>query len=274
MTPSKTFILDVELADICNINCKMCPREELARPKGFMNAKTFDMVIKKLNETNATHAILSGFGEPGLNPNFAEFADALASKTSCYTQINSNGLPLTYKVIDALTTTKVNAINLNINGHNQAEYEKAAPGKDNFKELLSNIDYMLEKKKKGWDISLKIQPTLLDETNEHFKTFKNFWFKRGIDEIILHPCNNRGGYYQDKSRHSGKLEKGIAPYCRHMLFVAWNGDVFSCSHDIKGKYKLGAIDALQQSWLKTAHIPLCNTCNISSFKIIKSNNLC
>ena len=274
MKTLKPFVLDVELTSICNADCVMCPRDKLTRPSGYMSPETFETLLSKIKETNASHIVFSGFGESGLHKNFVEYLNRINSETSCYTQLNSNGILLHPGMVDKLAQTNLHAINLNINAINDEDYQAILPGKKNFEKVLSNVRYLVEKKKQGWNTLLKIQTSVLDEYSEEMEMFQEFWFEQGIDEIIVHPCNNRGGHYEGKYlKDNTPIDKATA-YCSFMLFIAWNGDVFSCSHDLAGSYKLGDLRSLEKNWIDKARIPLCDTCNIASFKVVEREAVC
>jgi MoaA/NifB/PqqE/SkfB family radical SAM enzyme len=265
----KPFVLDVELTSVCNAECVMCPRDSLTRPMGFMPQRIFDQLVHKIKETEVTHVIFSGFGEAGLHKKFVDHVDALIKETNCYTQLNSNGIVLTKKLVDELAETGLKTINLNINAINDEEYAKILPGKGRFDKVLANVRYIVEKKRQGWDLKLKIQTTVLEQYSAEMNAFRDFWFAQGIDEIVAHPCNNRGGHYKGNEFVKGEPVDKATAYCSFMLFVAWNGDIFSCSHDLAGDYKIGNIQFLEKSWTDKARIPLCETCNISSFKVLE-----
>lgn len=265
----KPFVLDVELTSMCNVDCVMCPRDSLTRPMGFMKQSTFDLLVDKIDETEVTHVIFSGFGEAGLHKKFVDHVDELIKRTNCYTQLNSNGIVLKKKLVDSLAETGLQTINLNINAIDDEEYQKVIPGKGRFDKVVENVRYMVEKKKQGWDVLLKIQTSVIEEFSQEMNEFRDFWFDMGIDEIVAHPCNNRGGHYKGNQFVKGEPIDKATAYCSFMLFVAWNGDVFSCSHDLAGDYRIGNIREIEKSWTDSARIPLCDTCNISSFRVIE-----
>jgi sulfatase maturation enzyme AslB (radical SAM superfamily) len=261
---------DVELTNYCNADCIMCPRDELKRPKGYMERQTFDLIVDKINELKIRYVVLSGFGEPLLNPSAISFIKILKSETNCSVELNSNGGLLNKELIDKIIISGVDAINLNINAITEDNY-KAIVSQIDFNTLVSNVEYLTSENKSNKNsIDIRVQTTLVEKTANDFF---DFWFERGVDKIFVQSCNNRAGHLNDKLLFHNIPQPHIPfaqRYCNLILFVAWNQEVFPCSHDLHGKYKLGNITDINASWLNKKKIKLCQDCNLSLIREVSN----
>ena len=274
MNGMNVVIFDIETTNSCNATCLMCPRDELKRPKGNMSAATFSEVVNKINEFNINFVVFSGFGEPLLNKNTIDYIKMLGEKSGCGIQLNSNGGILNQSTIDRLLGTKLSGINLNVNAIDKENYSRIVPEID-FDVLLENIDYLVKKKKEAAPfMEVSIQTSLLDMNSGETKRFCDFWFERGIDKITVQACNNRGGFYDDsnmKSALPGSQVQFEQRYCNLMLFIAWNGYVFPCSHDLHGKYSLGHVQDMNREWLSKKQTPMCADCDLTNLNEVRRN---
>ena len=259
---------DIELTNLCNAVCIMCPRERLNRPLGIMSEETMDVIIQKAVIYGVKNFVFSGFGEPCINKNIGLFIGKIKEESDIKIELNTNGGLLTQARIDCLLDKGLDVINFNINSTNSNDYSRMTKGID-FDNLLAKIDYLVQSKpKKQPLIKIRVQAALVK--NDAVDDFTSFWFRRGINEVVIHPCNNRAGYLQSNGLSADRISANpfSGRYCRMILFVGWNGDVFPCSHDLEGLYKFGHITEMKESWLVKEKVKLCDSCNLTNLENI------
>jgi radical SAM protein with 4Fe4S-binding SPASM domain len=81
-----------------------------------------------------------------------------------------------------------------------------------------------------------------------------FWKSKGITVASVTHCHNRGGFLADGTltgRHGGSSSHFCGIIARHN-FIAWDGRVLSCCHDLHAENVLGHV--AQQSFLDIARL--------------------
>jgi organic radical activating enzyme len=183
---------DIELTNECNSRCIICPRESLKRPKGLMDSYGFDSVLRSATAQNIGNFVFSGFGEPCIHPKLASYITKTKKETDVSVQLNTNGGLITRELCDELLDSGLDSINFNVNGHDAESVSKVNQGVD-FYDLLMNIDYLiLRKEQRGYGIATSVQASLIDDHSK--RDYLDFWFKRGIEKVVVQACNNRAGH--------------------------------------------------------------------------------
>ena len=71
--------VDMELTNLCETNCLMCPRSAITRPKGIMSKSTFEIISNKLvNEGSLI--TFSGMGDPLSHPSVFDWIRNIRKK--------------------------------------------------------------------------------------------------------------------------------------------------------------------------------------------------
>lgn len=91
------LIIQVNISDHCNLNCKMCTHFSPISQKEFYSFEQYKKDIAKLGELfdhNIGHVILMG-GEPLLNPQLEEYIkETRSSFPKCHISVHTNGILL------------------------------------------------------------------------------------------------------------------------------------------------------------------------------------
>lgn len=66
-------VYQIEVSNLCNLQCSYCPHPGQQRPKGLMSWSTFERAIELLRRCGQTRTYLHNFGEPLLHPHLPEF---------------------------------------------------------------------------------------------------------------------------------------------------------------------------------------------------------
>ena len=177
--------------------------------------------------------MICGLGEPLINPHISTIIKKIKRK-NINTAITTNGLLLTPQKIEELIESNIDMIQISVNGFSQGTYDKICPN-FNFQLLLNNLQYL----SKVCPSELFVQLAFVkQETNsrdliklKEFSNECNFSF-------FTRKTHSRGGYYyKPKEKISFK---GCGLFIKS-TFIAWNGDILACCHDLEGKIKLGNI---------------------------------
>jgi MoaA/NifB/PqqE/SkfB family radical SAM enzyme len=106
----------VEPTTRCNLNCLTCVRNTWREPLGTMEWPVFEKLIEGLQDfPEARTMSFSGSGEPLLHPRFADMI-RLAHERGLRTEVTSNGLLLTRKLVGELLDAGLDQFVVSIDG--------------------------------------------------------------------------------------------------------------------------------------------------------------
>jgi hypothetical protein len=142
-----------------------------------------------------------------------------------------------------------------------------------FKQLEENVHGFIEARGSNPKPLLSLQ-----SSTEGVETQKREIFKigsaLGMEVVQFYSFNNRAGYLQEGT------DLNPIPlshrFCYKILFIAWDGTIYPCSHDIKGRQPLGnvclfSLDEIQkQDYPLCAHCTICITQGWKEHKIVKN----
>ena len=270
-------LLDVEFTNNCNINCTICPRNEITRPFGYMTIDTLNILLKRINLFPIQYVCISGFGEPLLHPLFSKFIKQLRREFKGIIQIVTNAAKLTGEIAEAIIESEVNGLVVSYNGPGEKEYEKVMKGM-RFNKLEDNINSFIKMRKDKKKPTLVLQ-TSMPKAIEHKDKVMKIAVKLGFDKLQIYPFNNRTGYLKDENDNANNTPLSHR-FCFPLLFIAWDGIIYPCSHDIKGRIVLGNILNIEFDKVKKENYSICERCTIcgikemKSYKVKNSSNSC
>ena len=132
--------VDLMFTNLCNLDCKMCPKYFFKLKEKHMTFALFKKIADRLSGVEQISFI--GYGEPLLNPDFFKAVE-YGKKKGFKTTAVSNGYMLgSRKVFDNLVRSDIDAIRFSIETIN----EEDVGGHVGSKKVLENI----EKLKKEW----------------------------------------------------------------------------------------------------------------------------
>ncbi|WP_456419969.1 radical SAM protein [Methanocaldococcus infernus] len=183
----------------CNLNCIFCSVDEGEYSKTRKNDYYVDLdhlikEYKKLAEYKGRvklEAHLDGQGEPSLYYPLVDLVQELSSinKDGIVT-MQSNGVPLTYKLIDELEEAGLHRINLSINALDEKMAKMLAGRKDyKIEKILDIAEYIKNSK-----IHLLVAPLLLPNINdEEFKKVIDYTVEldQRIKQNVINPLTNK-----------------------------------------------------------------------------------
>ncbi|MFC1888279.1 radical SAM protein [Thermodesulfobacteriota bacterium] len=261
-------VLDIELTNRCNAQCVICPRGELERPIGDMSRETWSTLLSRIKTEHLEGIIFSGFGEPLLHPLLPQYLNQLREVYKGIIQVNTNGARLTKELGRDMIRAEVNILNVSYNGLNKDEYESTMRGMK-WDRLVNNIQEMINVRGEGRRPVLSLQSSMPGIRTQR-KKIMDVASVLGMETVLLYGFNNRAGYLEDGGEdETTDVIPLVDRFCYPLFFVAWDGTIYPCSHDIKGTQPLGNIEDRSLDEVKKADYPICMRCTICDRKGMK-----
>lgn len=285
------YVFDLELCGRCNTVCSFCPRHEMKRGEDCMSQENFEFFITKIlnykqylrnqsiylpheqvwanildNEQTPLRVILCGMGESLLHRNCAEWISRIRQEVGIRVSLVTNGLLLKLKNIEKLARANVTVVLVSVPGIDKESYSQYM--KLDWDLILGNI----KQANQIMPGRIQINATIPDNATYSSQDILDFWAQWNIPVAGISSCHNRGGHLTDINL-SGKNGKTTSHFCgiiaRHN-FIAWDGSILSCCHDLHAENKLGHIsedefiDIAMRKTLSVEQGPtfrICKDCN-------------
>ena len=198
----KPITADVFINNYCNLRCPFCTysRWELEEGARFMNIDKFKEVCDRLIQLGVKGIILTGGGEPTLNPDFYEITK--------YLELNN----ISYGINTGFTNYREfspSYIKVSLDGYDRESY-KAIKGVDKYDDVVDNIRRFAEwKKVNSPNTVLGIQKIVTDinDIKKFYDANKNL----DVDYIVYRPIESTQGCYYSDSKDADivKIQKEI-----------------------------------------------------------------
>lgn len=103
--------IQIESTNICNLNCKICPRKKLGVPLKHMKMQTYAQIMQNIKYVRQVD--LTGWGEPLCNPMIFEMIQ-LAAENDKYVSLTTNATLLNKTTIDKLIRSGLNGLAISL----------------------------------------------------------------------------------------------------------------------------------------------------------------
>lgn len=240
---NKAFFLDIEITNVCNTRCLICPRDKLTRSIGMMSVQTFEQIVDKLSNYEFIKTIgFCGIGECLLNKNIFDFVKMLrkVKQNKTKIQIITNGYNLTPSTIDKLIEARVDGIDVSIQAVDPELYRLLMPGLE-LKKVLDNLKYLVKVAPSYLKTSVNI--TIHKMNKQELSPLMFLAQDLGIKNCYYNNIHSRGGNLQD-TRFIDGLSPNLIKECdifERIHFISWEGKILSCCHDLGGENVIGDI---------------------------------
>lgn len=265
------FHIEIEATNECNTRCLHCPHESITRPSGKMEWSTFQTVMDKAFAFDSSDVSVefAGMGEPLLNPQIYRFIKCISDRTQ--TSLTTNASALTPQNTARLIDAGLDRLTISFNGTDQATYELMMGGL-NFERAAGYLRTAVEMSK-GQRMKVAANISVSKQTQTHLPEIRRYLQGIGVDTIFFSKCHNRGTYLNDSRICTTPLSPVSDSRCdifENTLFVAWNGDVLSCCHDLSGGNRIAnlLVDEIapimqtkQEIISRGVNFPICQGCN-------------
>ena len=151
--PARPRNVQIEVTNRCNMDCSMCPREDLEIELEHMDWDKFIIVIDQLR--SGEDITLTGWGEPFLHPRIFDMITACKERGH-KVMITSNGLFTKPSMIEDILGSGLDALTFSIDS---VEESDNIPEGHNNNSVYENIEAVARLRKNG-SPSLRLQSTL------------------------------------------------------------------------------------------------------------------
>ena len=256
------YVFDLELSGKCNTVCTFCPREEMKRGEQLMSEENFEHFFRQLKEyvgelegrkvvlpheralavlesreRSPVRVLLCGMGESLIHPKCAEWVGRIRRDIGVRLSIVTNGLMLKDSIVEKLIEAQVTVLFVSVPGVNAETYTRYVPLP--WDRVLGNIERAHARLPGRVQINIPIP----DDATFTAEEALEFWRVRGIPVASVTHCHNRGGFLNSEAL-TGRFGSSESHFCgilaRHN-FVAWDGRILSCCHDLHAENVLGHV---------------------------------
>lgn len=230
--------VDLELTNLCENRCAVCPREALARPTGVMDPQTFLEIARVLGEQKSLVA-LSGMGDPLLHPNVFDFCRELRGRGADVNVLVNAGSLARYADPEDLVLAGPNSLLVSFPSSRKGVFHRICPGVS-FEQALAATRTLIRLARGKVPVRVSGIGTRIN--TEEAAEFTRFWKAEGA-QAGMTDCHGRGGNLEasdlylprDRGLPSGRC---CGLFAFHS-FLTWQGDVLACCHDLAGETRLG-----------------------------------
>ena len=244
----------LEMTSRCNFLCRMCPQQNLKRPRMDMPGELYRKVIDELDEKGIEGLWLYHLGESILHPEFKKNVEHIATKKNLgMIWMSTNGQRFDEDIIKTVLASNIDYINYSAHAITDETYEKVAPMGD-FLTVQANLNRLYELK--GLD-NLPRRPFIhcqmieQEITKHEVDGFIQKHYKKA-DVVSVNMLeyvdlkNNKFGYNQRVRQELTSCSR----ITRNSAFICSNGVVVPCDAAYNGEVYYGNINdnTLEEIW--------------------------
>lgn len=269
-----TVILDP--CGICNFKCVFCPcnnsdfqKEERHK---ILDWPLFYKIVDDLKKFEGGVKVINfaGYGEPFLNPHYAEMAKVLKEANVCREiRIITNGSLLDEKMSRALIDARVDLVRVSVEALSSKGYKELCGVEIEFSKIVENVKRFYELSRgTNSRITAKVFAATLETEKDRQRFFdifapitdyhyideiESYWVD--FDEMVMPASEHVDGIQRCYSPHE---EKDICSYLFTDMCIHSNGIVGACCADWKFATQYGdvKVEHLTDIWNGEKHLEL------------------
>jgi len=258
--PDNPLYMDVELTNLCNMDCIFCQRQQMDRLLGYMSMEDFTELVKQSQEAGVKALRFVGWGESFLHKSIMEMLK-MVKDAGMMTHITTNALLIKDDTIDKLCevgeANLLDSVIFSMQGLTEEEYFKQRNSKK-FHVLKSNILKLvnLRNERNLTRPFIQIMTSTTNETDEEIEKFKEEWGQI-VDLVTVGRTWLKRLKGEAKDRVKDLIERSdelarptVCNEVRYKFSIHWNGNVSACCEDYDDHLKLGNIreQSLKEIW--------------------------
>lgn len=201
--------VNIEWTGACNARCSMCPREAMAQAQ-HMSAETYQQVLQRLEPKDVFRAVVAGYGDPTVHPEFMRFLD-MTSSAKVPIDLVTNGERLDHERLQALDGI-IGTLLISFSSIDPDIYNRVHAGLDQQK-VMQNIILAQRILRKT---SLAVSLTPLSECIATLPETIAWLRSHGINNLTMSPTlYDRAGSLSESDSASDKLRAVIRRFGLH-----------------------------------------------------------
>lgn len=286
--PDFPRLIDVELTNLCNFRCLMCPTGTFSqkRDKGFMDDALYEKLLDEVTPRGTALRFIR-FGEPTMHPQFLGYI-RMATARGLLTHVNTNGSFLTDDLIQALCDAPLSSLKFSFQGVDAKSYSEMR-NTDYFDGLVDTIRRFAAIRGDREAPYLHVSTSVTYESPEQIAEFtallRPLVDKVSVGHTVLDHLDTNTIRLRPaememlrwlKTQQSLVREHPECPEVYDKLSINWDGSISACCADsdnlmLIGNLKTHPISEIWQSELLQAYrsvlvrqghdeLPLCRNC--------------
>lgn len=262
--PARLFkLFQIESSLECNLECVMCPWNELRPTEATMSWETFERLIPYFELAEGVD--LSGGGEPLKNPRLVEMVQA-AHQAGCEVGFSTNGVKLTAEMAERLVDAGLDWLSFSVDSASEQLYERIRYGA-RFNMVTEHIAAVSDLRRRRGLNRPRLMMVMVLMTGEHenyheLPAYIELAHRLGVDQVIaknldviVKEGDDARRVFSHQQSPASRLQAALdqarqaadnlgvqlrifsmqpheATMCEHnplkSLFINWQGDVSPC----------------------------------------------
>jgi radical SAM protein with 4Fe4S-binding SPASM domain len=232
----------VESSSRCMLECAMCPRGRMTRPKGDMPFELFEKVIDEAAGNGLYHLSMHQHGEPLMNERLPEMVQAAKARGIPVVNLTTNGILLDETASRALIEAGLDTLVVSFDGITRDAYTLLRNVEKYYDRVRDNVlGFARLRREAGlsrpfFRIHALRAPGVTDEQVEAFRAeWGGVADHVGVGEIASYGEGN-GLFDAERGAAAARIP------CRHLwqqLIVLRSGEVVPCCVDIDAQAAVG-----------------------------------
>lgn len=249
--PAFPLFLDLEITNVCNLDCLMCGRQIMKRKIGFMEFGLFKRIIDEARKEGCKGIRFIRYGEPFLHKDIFKMI-AYVKEKNMSTHITTNGT-FSEGVLKKIPDSELDSIIFSFQGTTPEEYKKMR-NTNKYGVLIDNIKKLVAARGENEKPFIQINTTLLDEGKMEVSNFIERWSK--IADKVDYWYTSFTWLEQVErlkpilERERINISSGRCTEVRTKLSINWDGLVTACCQDFDNGLIVGDlnINTLKEIW--------------------------
>ncbi len=222
--------LMIEVSNYCNHKCVFCSNQFSNRRREFIDIDLCVDVIDKAYLLGAREISFHGMGEPFTNPNLEKYVYTAKKKGYEYIYIDTNGGLASPDRLKNVISAGLDSIKFSVSGADRETY-RAVQGKDDFDNVMNNLEWLIEWKKKNNSKIKIIIDFCLMKMNEGQQDILKRRFEKRVDSFWVSECSDQAGEMDNKDISINRIDASYCVEPFYRLVVTANGYADSCCMD-------------------------------------------
>jgi sulfatase maturation enzyme AslB (radical SAM superfamily) len=238
----------VETLAHCNLNCTMCPQDQLTRPRGRMTFGLWQKIVDEIAEVSPTTTIWPALmGEPLIMaPEIFRWIRYAKDQGVGRVAMNSNLNLLKRAHTGPLVASGVDQVIVGLDAATPATYAAIRVNGDLDRVRTAITDLIETREALNWTTPrVTLQFIVMDENEAEEQAFVDYWQGTGLPlELKIKPRTGWGGTVPVWSGmvDGRDTERMPCTWLLRQMTVLWNGRVPQCDGDWDGKTNFGDLN--------------------------------